>query len=394
MRLCLELGLHRPRPTQSSGERLEQQRHKLFWSVYIFERKSALVLGRPFAISDKDIEIPLPEPSGSGRIGLSLHRHYILLYQIHSKIRSTLHHSKSGASHEKIQQKVDTCMQRLEIWKDGMFEDTPSQDIRDHGSSRSSRVPEDSSDSGDDNTSSRPPVQDRIELLLEYFKARRSLLQPLLTEAGHFIPQLSDYAACADASGQICHYYRQLHRLSAMPFTLRDLHAVVIAGFTSVYCIMAHPSLYDARRANEIGACSTVLYVIAEQWKSAKRYRDAFEAVAERLVELLSTSQDEQQRVFSGNGVGKSSTQPFQDASNSARQRVFSSRARGVPSSTSATIPPEVQVDTSMDDTAAATDGLFSDFFEDSFDNFDMGYGDENLRDLLTSEGLDWFLNG
>ena len=61
MRQCLELGLHRPKPHGASQAQLEQQRRKLFWSVYIFERKSALVLGRPFAISDKDVDISMPD---------------------------------------------------------------------------------------------------------------------------------------------------------------------------------------------------------------------------------------------------------------------------------------------------------------------------------------------
>ena len=34
-----------------------------------------------------------------------------------------------------------------------------------------------------------------------------------------------------------------------------------------------------------MGACSTVLYVISEQWTSAKKYRYAFEVVAEKMME-------------------------------------------------------------------------------------------------------------
>ncbi len=52
-----------------------------------------------------------------------------------------------------------------------------------------------------------------------------------------------------------------------------------------IYCILICPSLYSAARASDVGACSTVLYVITEQWSGAKKYRDAFEVVAEKMME-------------------------------------------------------------------------------------------------------------
>ncbi|KIH93305.1 hypothetical protein SPBR_04482 [Sporothrix brasiliensis 5110] len=41
----------------------------------------------------------------------------------------------------------------------------------------------------------------------------------------------ANYAAVADASGQICQLYRRLHRLAPMSSLLRDLHAIFVAGF-------------------------------------------------------------------------------------------------------------------------------------------------------------------
>jgi hypothetical protein len=135
---------------------------------------------------------------------------------------------------------------------------------------------------------------EKAELLLEYHKARRSLLQPLMTEGqNHYSFGPTEYAACADASGQICQLYRRLHRLSAVPFTLRDLHAVFVAGFTLIYCICARPALYNLQNAGHIGACSTVLYVITEQWPSAKKYRDAFEIVVEKMGERTKDARGE-----------------------------------------------------------------------------------------------------
>jgi hypothetical protein len=295
MRLCLELGLHRPKPYQSHRSRSEQQRRELFWSVYVFERKSALVLGRPFAISDKDIVISLPddESQQDGSIGskssTALLRNHVLIYRIHSKIRSTLHHLRSETPSAKLADKVSSCLRKLEDWKSRMLREIGSQNVDTSSTSRPTPIHShgDSSDSAEDEPVllQRSPGQDKAELLLEYHKARRSLLQPLLTDGGsQYSPTLADYSACADASGQICRHYRLLHRLSAMPFTLRDLHAVLIAGFTWLHCIAARPILYNAHNASAIGACSTVLYLIAEQWSGAKKYRDTFEIVADKLI--------------------------------------------------------------------------------------------------------------
>jgi hypothetical protein len=45
---------------------LEQARSAriLFWSVFILDRCWSFGIGLPFAISEEDIDIPLPEPVG------------------------------------------------------------------------------------------------------------------------------------------------------------------------------------------------------------------------------------------------------------------------------------------------------------------------------------------
>jgi len=95
----------------------------------------------------------------------------------------------------------------------------------------------------------------------------------------------SDYIACAEASGQICQLYRRLHRLSPIPVSLWDLHAVFVAGFTLIYCICTCPFIYTVKHAANVGARSTILYVIDKQWSSAKKYRDSPEVVAEKMME-------------------------------------------------------------------------------------------------------------
>ena len=408
MRQCLELGLHRPKPHGAYQARLEQQRRKLFWSVYIFERKSALVLGRPFAVSDKDVDISIPDDDMQENGSLAdmsttaLHRHHILLYRIHSKIRSTLHHLKRGASNDKVHGKVKRCLEMLEEWKQNMLQEINSRVVDTNPAPSATAPPQsDSSDSTDDTPTplARSSNLDKAELLLEYHKARRSLLQPLLTDCGpQHSPTLSDYTSCADASGQICQHYRLLHRLSALPFTLRDLHAVLVAGFTSLYCIAARPILYNAQNAGAIGACSTVLYVIAEQWEGAKRYRDTFETVAERLVAMVNVASESRNDPLGSNGsnllahVVRSQDQR-QNPSHTVQpqSRRWSSTDADQPLQAGGQAAAIRNTSHMVEGGDPDLPGIFGSIVEDSFATFDVDYEEDGLRELLMNEGFDWF---
>jgi hypothetical protein len=424
MRLCLELGLHRPKPYQAHQTRSEQQRRKLFWSVYVFERKSALVLGRPFAVSDKDIVISLPDddPQEDASIGsassTALLRNHVLLYQIHSKIRSTLHHLRSEAPSARLADKVASCLRKLEDWKSRMLREIELRIAVTTPASRPAPIHphSDSSDSAEDDPVllQRDSGQDKAELLLEYHKARRSLLQPLLTDGGsQYSPTLLDYSACADASGQICRHYRLLHRLSAMPFTLRDLHAVLIAGFTWLHCIAARPILYNAHNASAIGACSTVLYLIAEQWSGAKRYRDTFEIIADKLIAKVCETQVEPSNE-SREPLGTAGNVFARTNSSLQRSGTHAGLCESSASSRSTALPPaeashSLETGTSLlsVNTAPFRDpitsngvgeydlnNMFGNMVEESFTSFDMNYADDSLRELLANEGLDWYSKG
>lgn len=289
---------------------IDQSRKRLFWSAYIFERKTALVLGRPFALADEEIELDLPALSVKSRdqdhfgrqqenpyqqpqrTPLSFHMYHVQLYQIHTQIRLALHHIRRTSSEQQSRSTTSRLLDQLDRWRDDVtstFQESPAQ------KSTPQRPPSNSSEEQDTTSLNdmhlhqshdRPVDVEKSELLLEYHKARRSLLQPLMTESRHNYPfEPADYAACAEASGQICQLYRRLHRLSPVPFTLRDLHAVFVAGFTLIYCVCTCPAIYSAERVSDVGACSTVLYVITEQWSSAKKYRDAFETIAEKMMD-------------------------------------------------------------------------------------------------------------
>lgn len=310
IRQCLELGLHKQRAVNASQLFTDQLRKRIFWSSFILERKTALVLGRPFSVSEDEVDVELPleirddeddpaklqaartngaRDSSTPYSSLSLHRYHILVYRIHTKIRQTVQNLKNINSSDNLEDDIAARFHELDNWK-GEFLAALAETANTSNFSSASDVDSETGWSEHElpkpDSTQRTLEKEKIELLLEYHKARRSLLQPLMTE-GHdrYSFQEFDIAACATSSGQICQLYRKLNRLSAIPFTLRDLHAVFVAGFTLIYCICLRPSMHTIECASDIGACSAVLHTIAGQWTSAKRYRDAFETMAEVVLE-------------------------------------------------------------------------------------------------------------
>lgn len=408
--------MHKQRAPDSRRPEVEQHRRCLFWSTYIFERKTALVLGRPFALSDDEIELDMPldahddyrkerpqcdNPPNTAsdqqlhRTTLSFHRHHIQLYQIHTHIRLTLHHMRKASSGE-LYETMTGLFEKLDDWKKQVLA-TFNIDRQESGE-QTHQILHGSGDQGgiDSGYLLRPVEVERTELLLEFHKARRSLLQPLMIEGRHQYPfDVDDYAACADASGQICQLYRKLHRLSPIPFTLRDLHAVFVAGFTLIYCVCTCPNIYSADRVSDVGACSTVLYVITEQWASAKKYRDAFEIVAEKMMDSAKRYRKETDVVL----LASKPTSTSQDELSFSAETTTQQRASPVQLGPASTEPrPVVQTsyppydctyipaqnDRYGEDSSNSSGALFGIELDLDSDIYD-------IEGLLSTEGLDWF---
>lgn len=356
----------------------DQMRKRLFWSAFILERKTSLVLGRPFSISESEVDAELPLQLNDSRdasleieavngaesnpyLSISLHAYHIEVYRIHTKIRQNVQSLRMNSTQETLQGEIRARSKELDAWKQRFLAALATATTTDTFIPADTLV-EFADDPGVSlNTRMRVIEQEKLELLIEYHKAKRSLLQSLMTEGqGSYTFLTSDFSACAASSGQICQLYRKLNRLSAIPFTLRDLHAVFIAGFTLLYCICLRPSLHNIDCANDIGACSAVLHTIAGQWSSAKRYRDAFETTAEVVLERA--RQVEKSR----------------------------SRAASQPSTRQET-PEDAATNQHLDDfryQAPQPETPLLDVFPN---DFQFGVDSDGFEAFLQNEGIDWF---
>lgn len=67
-RVCMEVGLHRRETyqTQFMTDSERNQALRLFWSLYVLDRRWSLGTGMPFAMQDADIDSSLPKPVSTG----------------------------------------------------------------------------------------------------------------------------------------------------------------------------------------------------------------------------------------------------------------------------------------------------------------------------------------
>jgi hypothetical protein len=71
-----------------------------------------------------------------------------------------------------------------------------------------------------------------------------------------------------------------------MPFSWHV--GLICLGLTLIYCTWISPEeIFNSATSNDINACSIVLFVITERWPGAKKYRDAFEAVKQNVIDPL-----------------------------------------------------------------------------------------------------------
>lgn len=273
MRTCVDLGLHREAYYGSVTPYEGQLRRRLFWTVYFLERVIAVSVGRPYSIADRDIDASLPleiddtvrddgliartlavspsptfqasRPSSNITLGVQC----IRLKRLESHIQGTIY--RVDRPIDSLVSKISPTLKLLEDWHRGLPPSTPYESDY---------------------------------LNMHYYKAVRLLLQPFLM----ILPPTDQRVAlCLHASGQICQIFKRLHQRDSYGHSFIALHTVFIAGVTMCYCLFLSPALWTFSVSNDLRACSSALFVMAERTPVVKKYRDAFETVIGSTMEFL-----------------------------------------------------------------------------------------------------------
>jgi len=297
MRTCIDLGLHRRTPVNKYSILELEMRKRIFWTCYCLDRQISIILGRPFSISDQDIDAELPldidesvhniavfeaalaasdstpnDQAPKASTSLSCFIHICRLRRIESRIQQSIYRVDEFSGTTEME--VESFLQQLKVWK----ENIPS-DARQHSADKPS-------------TETDTMVIDGYGYYMVYYHSCiRFLLHPLLLSQNSNPRFLKK---CADACGDICQTYKKLHQNIPVGFSLMALHSIFIAGLTLVYCTWLSPQdIFNIKTSNGMNACSIVLYVITERWPGAKKYRDTYESIKQSLLESVEENEYE-----------------------------------------------------------------------------------------------------
>lgn len=101
------------------------------------------------------------------------------------------------------------------------------------------------------------------------------------------------FQVCSHHAREICLGYRRLYQSkgSHVQFTWGSLHILFLGGLTYLYCLWRSPHMRLRTKQTTIMqtcmACTTVLIIIAERWSQAGPYRDIFETLSERTINMV-----------------------------------------------------------------------------------------------------------
>lgn len=255
MRTAIDLGLHRKDNEKGLDAQVAQKRRRLFWTVYTLERIIAISLGRPFSIPDRQIDVEMPDEGDrvDGSAGDSSFAHAIALFKLR-RIESRIQHSiyRADKPLASLQPKLETLHAELQRWRTTVMEPLPG---------------------------------DRNYPTLHYNRAVRLLVQPFLA----LLPPADPYYhLCLRAAGDICQAHKRLHQSLDYGHSFIAVQTVFVAGITLLYGLwtQAH-AVWSVALANDVRACSLVLFAMSERAAWVTRYRDAFEILVDAAMEKL-----------------------------------------------------------------------------------------------------------
>ncbi|KAJ5660118.1 hypothetical protein N7507_006569 [Penicillium longicatenatum] len=271
MRTCVDFGLHREARYQRLRPHEAQLRRRLFWSVYITERYTAWSLGRPFSIPEEEIDAEPPF-----NIDDSINSDEIIeqIVNNHSDTPAQQQSAIMGKFIATIRLKRIVSQIHARVYRVDKHISTLLPEI----------TPLMSALQEFKRTLSSLDLASGDFVHMHWNNAIRMLLQPFLSTLP---PQNEFISTCLHASGQMCQFFKKIRQRDSSGHSFLLVNSVFMAGLTMCFCLFRCPSLWTPAISNDIRACSSVLYVMAERNDRLKKYRDGLETVINRAMEYV-----------------------------------------------------------------------------------------------------------
>ncbi|SPO06472.1 related to purine utilization positive regulator [Cephalotrichum gorgonifer] len=286
MRLVVDLGLHWE--TEGSKGNMDpdllDDRRRLWWSTYLFDRMLCITLGRPFGMADQGINVGLPTPDTTKLSRSSddqdanicrAHNFLIRITQMESEIKHVLYSQFRGSS-------LAYPRANYALW---------IVDIR-------ARLQEWYNEEQQSRDSFTPSVFSSQA----YWDAVYNNALLLLYRPNPISPQPSQEAlhASFNAACKLITSIRTLHRGRKIDIPWIWVHHLFMAGLTVIYGLWQSEELRGLAEARSsistLQACGSTLSALSERWDGAAGCRDAFENLSSATIDWLITSSAEETR--------------------------------------------------------------------------------------------------
>ena len=286
LRLAVDKGLHWE--SEESKVQLDayslNERRRLWWSAYYFDRMLCVNLGRPFAIADQSTNVALPDVPSEGaqdavgrcaqHTGKS-HNALFRLAQLESEIKHVLYSHFGGSllayPRADYAQWIVDIEKRLKNWHEAI---PPSHNA--HVSS--------------------------IFASQAYWDAIYNNALLLLYRPSPIVPEptLEAINTSFDASCKLISCIKTLHRERKIDIMWKWVHHIFMAGLTTLYCLWHSNKLRDRVEVSvsiaTLQSCGSTLSALSERWEGASGCRDAFETLSSATIDWLITANAEERQ--------------------------------------------------------------------------------------------------
>lgn len=283
LKLCVDMGLNKTATYTALEPNERVKRMRLWWCVYLLERMITIAVGKPYGLSENQVDADLPlfefEPSKAKHPSNTIFiNQSIKLRRIESRFVEKFNivgkqTDDSNVIHKDQLPLVETFFQELEVWRgncEGFSNGIENETLR-----------------------------------LYYYRSVRLLIQPFLELMD---PMDKLFRECQAAAGQICQLFKVFHEKTVFGHSTTAIHTVFVAGVTLVYCLWLARNKDDMKRKalgdvskhtrptvsealfnglNDLRACSICLYVMTERSKFALIFRDTFDQLMTATITNL-----------------------------------------------------------------------------------------------------------
>lgn len=289
LRLCIDIGLHWETEDQamSMDPELLQDRRRLWYSTYQFDRVLSITLGRPFGIIDESTRVPLPSPwTASNRTNggepndfdihsQRAHNHLFNLSKLESEIKHVQHTQdwplKIAYPRANYSAWVEDIQPRLEEWYS-----TIPHPSKAHPSS--------------------------IFAHQAYWDAIYNNSILLLYRPNSIVQQASTHVLFMsfEASSKLITSIKTLQREGKVDILWKSVHHLFMAGLGVIYGLWHSQQIREQNPVSSsimtLQSCASTLSALSENFPGATGCRDAFDTLSSATIDWLVTNNSKETR--------------------------------------------------------------------------------------------------